>query len=424
MLFISYPCLTKKRSALVERFLCVLDKKMLHRDPWLLPEGVEEVLPDDAKHLEKVRRQLLDVFECWGYEKVNPPFIDYVDSLLTGSGHDLNLQTFKLTDQLSGEMLGIRADMTPQVARIDAHSLNHQQTSRLCYVGTTLHTRGNSLDKTRIPMQIGAELFGHAGIDSDTEVVRLMLEVLAQAGVQNVHLDIGHVGIYRGLVEQAGLTEEQEIELFNVLQRKSNVELEVLLAGYSLTTELHSLFLELPKLNGDCAVLSAAKQKLSAVSEGIKNAFSDLQALADVLQNNYPQLTISFDLAELRGYHYHTGLVFSAFVPQMGKEIARGGRYDNIGQIFGSARPATGFSADLKVLARLSKKEVSTKAVNKVLAPIAIGDSSLDEKVQELRAAGSIVIKELSGQQDSAKQLACNQKLEKVDENWVLVPLN
>ncbi|CAB9544638.1 ATP phosphoribosyltransferase regulatory subunit (EC [Bathymodiolus brooksi thiotrophic gill symbiont] len=397
---------------------------MLHRDPWLLPEGVEEVLPEDAKHLEKIRRQLLDVFECWGYEKVNPPFIDYVDSLLTGSGHDLNLQTFKITDQLSGEMLGIRADMTPQVARIDAHSLSHQQSSRLCYIGTTLHTRGNSLDKTRIPMQIGAELFGHTGIDSDTEVVQLMLEILAQAGLQNVHLDIGHVGIYRGLVEQAGLTAEQEIELFNVLQCKSNVELEVLLDSYQLKPELYKIFLELPKLNGDSTVLKRALQLLSAVSGDIKSALTELQGLADVLQSNYPQLTISFDLAELRGYHYHTGIVFSAFVPQVGKEIARGGRYDNIGQIFGSARPATGFSADLKVLARLSKTKASDEAVNKILAPIAKGDSSLDVKVRELRATGCIVIKELSGQQDAAKQLACNQKLEKIDENWVLVPLN
>jgi len=397
---------------------------MLHRDPWLLPEGVEEVLPADAKHLEKIRRQLLDVFECWGYEKVIPPFIDYIDSLLTGSGHDLNLQTFKLTDQLSGEMLGIRADMTPQVARIDAHSLNHQLSSRLCYVGTTLHTRGNSLDKTRIPMQIGAELFGHSGIDSDAEVVQLMLEVLAQAGLQNVHLDLGHVGIYRGLVAQAGLTEAQETELFNVLQRKANAELETLLDSYQLQTGLKEMFLELPKLNGDEAILALSQQKLAAASDEIKGALADLQKLATLLKQNYPQLTISFDLAELRGYHYHTGLVFSAFVPQMGKEIARGGRYDNIGQIFGAARPATGFSADLKVLAALTKKQKSVEATNKILAPIAQGDTALDEKVRELRASGCIVIKELSGQKDTAKQLACNQKLEKIDKNWVLVPLN
>jgi len=397
---------------------------MLHRDPWLLPEGVEEVLPEDAKHLEKIRRQLLDVFECWGYEKVIPPFIDYIDSLLTGSGHDLNLQTFKLTDQLSGEMLGIRADMTPQVARIDAHSLNHQLSSRLCYVGTTLHTRGSSLDKSRIPMQIGAELFGHSGIDSDAEVVQLMLEVLAQAGLQNVHLDLGHVGIYRGLVEQAGLTETQETDLFTVLQRKANVELDALLDSYQIQPELKEIFLELPKLNGDETVLELAQQKMSAANDGVKQALADLQALAMGLKKSYPQLTISFDLAELRGYHYHTGLVFSAFVPQMGKEIARGGRYDNIGQIFGAARPATGFSADLKVLAALTKKQSTDEVANKILAPIAQGDTALDEKVRELRISGCIVIKELSGQSGSAKQLACNQKLEKIDENWVLVPLN
>jgi ATP phosphoribosyltransferase regulatory subunit len=397
---------------------------MLHRDPWLLPEGVEELLPEDAKHLEKIRRQLLDVLECWGYEKVIPPFIDYVGSLLTGSGHDLNLQTFKLTDQLSGEMLGIRADMTPQVARIDAHSLSHQQSSRLCYVGTTLHTRGNSLDKTRIPMQIGAELFGHTGIDSDTEVVQLMLEILAQAGLQNVHLDIGHVGIYRGLVALAGLTKSQETELFNILQRKANGELEVLLDNYQIKPKMRKIFLALPQLNGDNSVLNIAVQQLSESSAEIKNALTDLQALAMVLQNSYPNLTISFDLAELRGYHYHTGIVFSAFVPQIGKEIARGGRYDNIGQIFGSARPATGFSADLKVLARLSKKSESVEAINKVLAPITKDDPSLDVKVRELRARGCIVIKELSGQKDSAKQLGCKQKLEKNGKNWVLVPLN
>jgi len=273
-------------------------------------------------------------------------------------------------------------------------------------------------------MQIGAELFGHSGIDSDIEVAQLMLEILAQAGLQNVHLDIGHVGIYRGLVEQAGLSEEQEIELFNVLQRKANVELEALLKSYKLNADLYAFFIELPKLNGDQSILAIAKQKFAAADAKVLASLDELQNLASVLQQNYPQLTISFDLAELRGYHYHTGLVFSAFVPQVGKEIARGGRYDNIGQIFGTARPATGFSADLKVLATLSKKNNSTDAVNKILAPIQVGDLALDEKVRELRAAGYIVIKELSGQKDAAKQLECNQKLEKIDKNWVLVPLN
>ena len=397
---------------------------MLQRDPWLLPEGVEEVLPEDAKHLEALRRQLLDVFECWGYEKVIPPFIDYLDSLLTGSGHDLNLQTFKLTDQLSGEVLGIRADMTPQVARIDAHSLSHQQVSRLCYEGTTLHTRGDALDKTRIPMQIGAELFGHAGIDSDTEVVQLMLEVLSMAGLKNVHLDLGHVGIYRGLVAQANLTEEQELALFEVLQRKSNCELVELLENYAIPAELQTIFLALPKLNGDKSILANARDIFAAADASVNNALAQLEEIAGILHSYYPELTISFDLAELRGYHYHTGMVFAAFVPEIGKEIARGGRYDNIGQIFGSARPATGFSADLKVLAALTKKDRGADDVIKVLAPIATDDRALDEKVRDLRASGHIVIKQLSGQQNQAEQLACNQILEKIDENWVLVPLN
>ncbi|SHE22819.1 ATP phosphoribosyltransferase regulatory subunit [methanotrophic endosymbiont of Bathymodiolus puteoserpentis (Logatchev)] len=397
---------------------------MLQRDPWLLPEGVEEVLPEDARHLEVLRRQLLDVFECWGYEKVIPPFIDYLDSLLTGSAHDLNLQTFKLTDQLSGEVLGIRADMTPQVARIDAHSLSHQQPSRLCYVGTTLHTRGGALDKTRIPMQIGAELFGHAGIDSDAEIVQLMLEVLAVAGVKNVHLDLGHVAIYRGLVAQAKLTEEQELELFDILQRKSNSELSSWLDRYAIPEELQAIFLSLPKLNGDQSILATAQTVFTSADVTVKAALAELIKLADLMHAYYPELTISFDLAELRGYYYHTGVVFSAFVPEMGKEIARGGRYDNIGQIFGRARPATGFSADLKILAALTKVDKSTEDIVKILAPMAQGDLALDEKVRDLRAKGRIVIKALSGQQVSAQELGCKQILEKNDGNWVLVTLN
>jgi len=416
--------LNKKRSAYAGRFCVDWIIIMLHKDPWLLPDGVEEILPEDAKYLEILRRQLLDVFECWGYEKVVPPFIDYLDSLLTGSGHDLNLQTFKLTDQLSGEMLGIRADITPQVARIDAHSLSHQQVSRLCYEGTTLHTRGEALDKTRIPMQIGAELFGHAEIDSDTEVIQLMLEVLAMAGLKNVHLDLGHVGIYRGLVAQANLTQQQELELFEVLQRKSNCELAELLGSYAVADELQAIFLSLPKLNGDKSVLAKARTVFATADASVNNALMQLEELADILHSYYPELTISFDLAELRGYHYHTGMVFAAFVAEVGKEIARGGRYDNIGQIFGNARPATGFSADLKVLAALTKKDQPATDTIKIFAPFALGDRTLDEKVRDLRATGNIVIKQLSGQQSNAEHLACNQILKKIDENWVLVPLN
>jgi ATP phosphoribosyltransferase regulatory subunit len=204
---------------------------MQKKDTWLLPQGIEDVLPEDAKQLELLRRQLLDVFACWGYELVIPPVIDFLDSLMTGSGRDLDLQTFKLTDQISGEMLGIHADMTPQVARIDAHNLKYERPTRLCYVGTILKALGDSLEKSRSPMQIGAEIYGHSGLESDFEVIQLMLEMLAVTGIENVHLDLGHVGIYRALSEEAGLTKEQETELFDVLQRKAITELNELYIG-------------------------------------------------------------------------------------------------------------------------------------------------------------------------------------------------
>jgi ATP phosphoribosyltransferase regulatory subunit len=207
---------------------------MQQKDSWLLPEGIEEILPQEASYLENLRRRILQLFTCWGYELVIPPMIDFIDSLLTGSGHDLDLQTFKLTDQVSGKTLGFRADMTPQVARMDAHHLKHEWPTRLCYVGTVLHTRGDPLEKTRSPMQIGAELYGHAGIESDVEVICLMLEMLALSGLLDVHLDLGHVGIFRGLSRQAGLDQSGESALFDVLQRKAKPELEELISDLAV----------------------------------------------------------------------------------------------------------------------------------------------------------------------------------------------
>ncbi|MDQ5939431.1 MAG: phosphoribosyltransferase regulatory subunit, partial [Pseudomonadota bacterium] len=315
----------------------------MQQNAWLLPDGIDELLPDEAHRLENLRRALLDTFTHWGYQLVVPPIIDFLDSLLTGSGHELDLQTFKLTDQISGKMLGVRADMTPQVARIDAHNLKHDHPSRLCYAGTVLHTRGDALEKTRSPMQIGAELYGHAGKESDCEIIRLMLEMLAMSGVLNVHLDLGHVGIYRALAEKAHLTPAQESQLFDVLQRKARPELKELLDSYHLSNELKIAFLKLPELNGDKSVLIKAKECLHFVE--VQAALADLDGISQELTRYFPSLSISFDLAELRGYHYHTGVVFAAFVPTIGREIARGGRYDNIGAIFGRNRPATGFSA-------------------------------------------------------------------------------
>ncbi|MGZ8225413.1 MAG: ATP phosphoribosyltransferase regulatory subunit [Methylococcaceae bacterium] len=392
---------------------------MQQKDSWLLPDGIEEILPEETKHLESLRSQLLQLFACWGYELVIPPFIDYLDSLLTGSGHDLALQTFTLTDQVSGKLLGVRADMTPQVARIDAHNFKTEWPNRLCYVGTILHTRGDPLEKTRSPMQIGAELYGHAGKESDVEVIRLMLEMLAITGLQNVHLDLGHVGIYRALSKQARLTQTQESELFDVLQRKARPELQELMARYAIDDSLKAMFLKLPELNGDLEIIKKAETALSAADADVKQALADLAAVAAKLAAHYPSLPISFDLAELRGYHYHTGVVFAAFIPIVGREIARGGRYDNIGEVFGRARPATGFSADLKLLSSLNRQSSQCTKKPLIFAPC-MDDAALEEKIRDLRAQRQAVVQQLPGQTGSAKDLGCTAILEQDHQNWVV----
>ena len=396
---------------------------MQKKDTWLLPQGIEDVLPEDAKQLEQLRRQLLDVFACWGYELVIPPVIDFLDSLLTGSGRDLDLQMFKLTDQISGEMLGIRADMTPQVARIDAHNLKYERPTRLCYVGTILKALGDSLEKSRSPMQIGAEIYGHSGLESDFEVIQLMLEVLAVTGIENVHLDIGHVGIYRALSKEAGLTSEQETELFDVLQRKAMTELNELVNNYDIDDQFKRIFTTLPTLNGGVDVLDEASKLLAGVSDSVTQDLEALHTIAKQLSIYFPSLPVSFDLSELRGYHYHTGIVFAAFIPKLGREIARGGRYDNIGDFFGRARAATGFSADLKLLSSLSLHAKDSQPKQLVYAPF-VDDGLLVEKVRDLRAQGVAVIQQLPGHPDEIKELACTDMLEKENQTWVVKPLN
>ena len=395
---------------------------MLQKDPWLLPEGIEEVLPGDALDLDRLRQKLLKVFATWGYELVIPPMIDFLDSLLTGSGHDLDLQTFKLIDQLSGELLGIRADITPQVARIDAHKLRHEWPARFCYVGTVLHALGDPLEKTRSPVQIGAELFGHAGIESDKEIIFLMLEMLAMTGLQNVHLDLGHVGIYRGLSVQAGLTRQQEGTLFDILQRKATTELLELLENFSISDEFKAIFLKLPELHGGIEILDTAREILAIANDNVIKGLTDLEFLAEKLGACFPSLPISFDLAELRGYHYHTGVVFAAFVPEVGREITRGGRYDSIGAVFGRSRPATGFSADLKMLTSLASKTSSPHREEKIFAPCA-DDIELTEMIKELRARGRTVIQQLPGQQGNASDLSCTLQIEKNDSDWIISSL-
>jgi len=395
---------------------------MLQKDPWLLPDGIEEVLPNDAAHLERLRRQLLAIFNSWGYELVIPPLIDYLASLLTGTGHDLDLQTFKFTDQLDGAMLGVRADMTPQVARIDAHNLRHETPTRLCYVGSVLHTVSDVLEQTRSPLQIGAELYGHKGHESDLEVIQLMLEMLSGLGLDEIHLDLGHVGIYRALSKQAGLTPEQESELFDILQRKANTELIALIDTCTIDATFKTFFLNLPKLNGGKEILTKATEIFAAATDEIKHYLVDLQRLAEQLSVIFPSLAINFDLAELRGYHYHTGVVFAAFIPNIGREIARGGRYDNIGGVFGRARPATGFSADLKFLASLTKTLAEKNTQERIFSPC-VNDPQLFELVKNLRAKGSVVIQQLPNQSGGAKELNCSAILIKENQNWQVMPL-
>ena len=364
-------------------------------DRWLLPEGIEEVLPEQAKRLEQLRRTLLDTYESWGYDLVMPPLIEYLESLLTGTGNDLDLQTFKLTDQLTGRLMGVRADMTPQVARIDAHQLNRETPTRLCYMGTVLHTRTDGFAGSRSPLQVGAELYGHAGIESDVEVISLMLETLAKSGVASPFVDLGHVGIYRELVKQAGLDKEQEATLFDSLQRKANTEIAESLKDWKLDSNIASAIAALTDLNGDESVLSEAKTVLKKAGKGVLSALDELTNIATLLKKRLPDVEVHYDLAELRGYNYHTGMVFAAYVAGRGQAVALGGRYDDIGEVFGRARPATGFSTDLKTLLSLSGHKNNQVAA--IYAP-ADNDAELQKEITMLRQQGEKVICGLPGQ--------------------------
>jgi len=394
---------------------------MIIEDRWLLPEGIEEVLPPAARRLERLRRDLLDLYDSWGYELVIPPFIEFLESLLTGTGNDLDLQTFKLTDQLSGRMMGVRADMTPQVARIDAHRLRHDGPTRFCYLGSVLRTRSDSLAGSRSPLQVGAELYGHVGYESDLEVLLLMLETLHRAGIVDVYLDLGHVAVFRSLVRQAGLDREREGMLFEALQRKALPEIREWLTAYALSQIMRDRFLALVELNGGGEVLEAAKQLLGADDE-VQQALNTLEQLTAAIQRRIPKLPIHIDLAELRGYRYHTGVVFAAYTPGQGQAVAQGGRYDEIGQVFGRSRPATGFSADLRILLSLSAAgdDTSPKAI---YAP-RTDDSALDALVRALRSRGERVIYALPASDPQPEALGCDRILVMQGNNWVVAPLD
>jgi ATP phosphoribosyltransferase regulatory subunit len=313
---------------------------------WLLPEFIEDILPGEAMRIESLRRSILDLFFESKYELVMPPLLEYMDSLLTGTGHDLELRTFKVVDQLSGRMMGVRADITPQVARIDAHLLNREGVTRLCYCGSVLHTRPAGPAATREPIQIGAELYGDAGVEADLEILQLLCRSLELAGVRNARIDIGHVSVFRSIA--ADLPAELEAELFAALQKKDAPAVKELTA--KLDAKTRNALMLLPELYGGPEVLDLAEKKLPRIAE-LTRALGTLRKLAKACK-----VPASFDLAELRGYHYHSGVVFDAYCEAVSGPVARGGRYDEVGKAFGRARPATGFSIDLRSLAGAVKQ--------------------------------------------------------------------
>ncbi len=384
---------------------------------WVLPQGIEEALPEQAARLETLRREFLDMYASWGYELVIPPFIDHIESLLTGTGHELDLQTFKIVDQLSGRTLGIRADMTPQVARIDAHQLGRDVPTRLCYIGTVLHTRSDCFGSSRSPLQVGAELYGHAGVESDVEILALMLSSFAVAGVKGVYLDLGNVDVFRALARQAKLDEDTETQLFEMLQRKAVTEIAELLGSLKLKKSLRAMLTSLATLNGDITVLKTARKVLEDADASVHAAIDYLEQTAKAISKSFPDIPLNIDLAELDGYHYQTGVVFAAFVPQLGQALARGGRYDNIGSLFGRKRAATGFSTDLKLLSALSTRGFKSK--DRVYAP-AGNDKSLLDAIKALRAKGICVVRQLADQDDTASAMSCNKQLYKTKGQWLL----
>lgn len=321
---------------------------------WILPEYIEDVLPAEAERVEALRRLLLDHFRAQGYRLIQPPLIEHLDSLLTGTGRDLELQTFKVVDPLSGRLLGVRADMTPQIARIDAHLLNEPGVTRLCYAGSVLRSVPSGFGRTREVVQIGAELFGEPGIDGDVEVLRLILSALAAAGVRGLHLDLGHVGVYRALAAGAGIGGNgDDTELFNALSTKDVATVGQLTA--KLPGAWRDALTALPTLYGPAReVLDAAAAQLPD-TPSIRNALAALAALA---RSSEPQVeALHIDLADLTGYHYHNGAIFSVFTAGETDAIGRGGRYDGVGKAFGRARPATGFTLDLRQIADLVARD-------------------------------------------------------------------
>ncbi|MFC3109339.1 ATP phosphoribosyltransferase regulatory subunit [Undibacterium arcticum] len=381
---------------------------------WLLPENIADVLPSEARKIEDLRRGILDNFRLYGYELVMPPMLEYLESLLTGAGQDTDLRTFKLIDQLSGRTLGLRADMTTQVARIDAHLLNRASVTRLCYAGSVLHTRPSGLHATREPLQIGAEIYGHAGLEADAEIQELALASLALAGFSQVRLDLCHVGVLRAIIATDAAAQKDQAELHILLRAKDVPGLRIITANYATVTR--DALLALPNLYGDASVIARARQLLPQLP-GIIAALDEL----DTLIRSANRAIVTIDLADLRGYQYESGAMFAIYVAGLPNAVARGGRYDHVGEAFGRARPATGFSMDLRELSRLLPIAERKRSIR---APWG-KEPGLRAKIAELRKSGEVVIQSLPGHDNDQDEFDCDRVLVQDDGSghWILKKL-
>ncbi len=378
---------------------------------WRLPENFSDGLPFEARAIEELRRNLLDLYRSYGYELVAPPLLEHVESLLSGTAGELDLQTFKLVDQLSGRTLALRSDMTPQVARIDAHLLNRKGVARLCYSGSVVHTRPRGLFSNREPIQIGAELFGHAGLEADIEVLELMLASLTAAGATGVRIDLSHHAILGELLKELDAIDHND--LFAMVQRKDLPGLKKLLAHQP---NAHA-WLSLTRLYGN--ILPELRRALP-VTPVIEQALDDLERLLAAPQlARFPDVKLAVDLSDVRGYRYHTGVTFAAWVGEAPDAIARGGRYDNIGAHFGRPRPATGFSLELREMARLWNEGAG--AVSRAISAPWSDDPVLAEEVAKLRVSGEIVVQVLPGHEHEQQEFIFDRELRQINGNWTVV---
>ena len=380
---------------------------------WLLPEHIADVLPAEASRLEVLRRTWLEMARGYGFELVMPPLLEHLESLLSGTGHALDLRTFKLVDQLSGRLIGIRADATPQVARIDAHLLNRQGVTRLCYCGPVLHTRPQSPQSTREPLQLGAEIYGHAGLEADLEVQDLALDGLHAAGLTGLVLDLADARILRGVLAGVALEPAVLSEVVSALAAKDVTALQVLSAGFPV--DAREALLALPTLYGDASVLALARARLPA-RPLIAAALDDLARLAQHAAAAHPEVQVGFDLADMGGYAYYSGARFAVYAPGSSDALLRGGRYDEVGAVFGRNRPAVGFSTDLKMLAGCVPAALLRTAVR---APWS-EDADLRQAIRRLRELGNTVVCILPGHEHEGQEFDCDRELVSVAGQWVL----